>query len=329
MADPAGLIFALQAHPDNSAGWAALAREAELCGFHDLVVPDHPGSTASPFVALAGAIGATRTVRLGTTVANLGRWHPFDLAREVSTLDVVSGGRAVLGVGAGHTPAEWVQAGLAYPTPAGRVDNMIEVAEAALALLAGETVTATGARFELVDAGLGWPSGERRHIPLLVGGNNRRLLSWAGRRADLIEITGLGRTLGDGHHHAVRWSADDLDRSVAIVAEAARDRSRPPILGTLVHVVEVTDDREKALSDLHHRLAAGMPADGVPTLTDLSEAPYVLVGTEAEMADQLRRQEVRWGFRRYTLRPPLDPVRGILRAAGVPAVMTTERRAGF
>ena len=327
MADQAGLIFALQAHPDNGAGWAALAREAESCGFHDLVIADHPGSTAAPFVALAAAAGATRTVRLGTTVANLGTWHPFDLASEVSTLDVVSGGRAVLGIGAGHTPAEWTQVGVPYPTPGGRVTNMIEVAEAALALLSGEKVTAGGSSFELVEAALGWPTGERRHIPLLVGGNNRRLLAWAGQKADLVEITGLGRTLEDGHHHAVRWSAEDLDRSVAIVSEAARDRGRPPILGTLVHVVEVTENREKALSDLHHRLTAGMPADDMPTVEDLAEVPYVLVGTEEEMAAQLRRQQERWGFRRYTLRPPLDPLRGLLRAAGVPPVTTTERRA--
>jgi probable F420-dependent oxidoreductase len=326
VADQAGLIFALQAHPDNSAGWAALAREAELCGFHDLVVADHPGSTAAPFVALAGAAGATRTVRLGTTVANLGTWHPFDLASEVSTLDVVSGGRAVLGIGAGHTPGEWTQVGVPYPTPGGRVANMIEVAEATLALLTGETVTAKGASFELAAAVLGWPTGERRHIPLLVGGNNRRLLRWAGQRADLVEITGLGRTLEDGHHHAVRWSAEDLDQSVEIVGESARGRPRPPILGTLVHVVEVTDDRDKALSDLHHRLTAGMPADGMPTVEDLAEVPYVLVGTEAEMADQLQYQQQRWGFRRYTLRPPLEPLMGVLRAAGVSAVTTTERR---
>lgn len=326
MADQAGLIFALQAHPDNSAGWAALAREAELSGFHDLVIADHPGTTAAPFVALGAAAGATRTVRLGTTVANLGTWHPFDLAREVSTLDVVSGGRAVMGVGAGHTPVEWTQVGRPYPSPAGRVANMIEVAEAARALLTGETVTAKGASFELVNAALGWPAGERRPVPLLVGGNNRRLLAWAGQEADLIEITGLGRTLADGHHHAVRWTTQDLDRSVAIVAEAARGRRRAPILGTLIHVVEVTDDREKALADLHRQLTAGMPAEDAPTVADLAGIPYVLVGTEAEMAAQLRHQQERWGFRRYTLRPPLEPVKAVLRAAGVAEVHTTEHR---
>jgi probable F420-dependent oxidoreductase len=310
--DPSGLVFALQAHPDNGAGWAALAREAELCGFHDLVVADHPGETAAPFVALAAAVGATRTIRLGTTVANLGAWHPFDLAREVVTLDLVSGGRAVMGIGAGHTPAEWRQVGLEYPTAGGRVDHTIEVAEAALALLAGETVTGGTDRFALNGARLEWPAGERRHIPLLVGGNNRRLLGWAGAHADLVEITGLGRTLADGHHHAVRWSLDDLDQSVAVVSEAARLRRRPPILGTLVHVVELTDDREQALADLHHRLAAGMPPEGVPTVGELAQAPYVLVGTEEEMAAQLERQRQRWGFRRYTLRPPLDPLRPLL-----------------
>src|SRR6185312_13043580 len=109
--------------------------------------------------------------------------------------------------------------------------------------------------------------------------------------------------------------------------EAARGRRRAPILGTLVHVVEVTDDRDKALADLHRQLTAGMPAEGAPTVEDLAEIPYVLVGTEAEMAAQFRRQQERWGFRRYTLRPPLEPVKAVLRAAGVAGVRTTEHRA--
>ena len=312
-----GLIFALQAHPDSAPGWADIARQAEATGFHDLVVADHPGTTAAPFVALAAAAGTTRAIRLGTAVANLGRWHPFDLAAEISTLDLVSGGRAVLGIGAGHTPAEWRMRGRAYPDPARRVARMIQVAEATLRLLKGERVSVDGDDFSLEEAVLDWPA-ERRHIPLLVGGNNRALLSWAGAHADLVEVTGLGRTLADGHHHAVRWSPEELDASVQLVTEAARRREHPPILGTLVHVVQLTDDREKALDVLHRRLAVGMPSEAAPRAEDLAACPYVLIGSLDEMTEQLDRQARRWGFRRYTVRPPIGPIVSIMEGSDRP-----------
>ncbi|HUZ43225.1 MAG TPA: LLM class flavin-dependent oxidoreductase [Acidimicrobiales bacterium] len=313
--EPAPLIFALQAQPESGPEWSEMARAAEAAGFHDLVVADHPGTTAAPFVALAAAAGLTRHVRLGTAVANLGRWHPYDLACEVATLDLVSGTRALLGIGAGHTPAEWLMVGRPYPDPSARVTRMIEVAETCLSLLSGERVTFEGSDFRLEEASVDWPP-ERRRVPLLVGGNNRRLLRWAGANADVVEVTGLGRTLADGHHHAVRWSPEQLDASVEGVREAARGRVHPPILGTLVHVVEVTEDRESALEILHRRLAVGMPPESVPTLEDLGSCPYVLIGSRAEMAEQLAGHQRRWGFRRYTLRPPLAPLRSVMGAPG-------------
>jgi alkanesulfonate monooxygenase SsuD/methylene tetrahydromethanopterin reductase-like flavin-dependent oxidoreductase (luciferase family) len=66
---------------------------------------------------LAAAAAATSRIRLGTYVVNAGAREPLHLASEVATLDVVSGGRAVFGAGAGHTPAEWTMFGRPYPSP--------------------------------------------------------------------------------------------------------------------------------------------------------------------------------------------------------------------
>lgn len=76
----------------------------EGAAFDGLYVSDHPGTGPAPFVALAAAVAVTERIQLGTCVLNAGVWDPVALASEVATLDVVSGGRAVLGVGAGHTP---------------------------------------------------------------------------------------------------------------------------------------------------------------------------------------------------------------------------------
>ena len=101
----------VQGQLENTSRWLELAKAAEAGGLDTLYVADHPTSPA-PFVALAAAATVTERIRLGTCVLNAGRWEPLALASEVATLDVLSDGRTLLGIGAGHTPAEWLMAGV-------------------------------------------------------------------------------------------------------------------------------------------------------------------------------------------------------------------------
>lgn len=94
-------IFVLQSFAPDLAD---LATRAESAGFDGLAVADHPGSTWSPFVTLASVVGCTDRLQLGTAVINCGVRDPLDIAADSATLQVLSAGRAVLGVGAGHTP---------------------------------------------------------------------------------------------------------------------------------------------------------------------------------------------------------------------------------
>ena len=97
-------ILSLQARPRDARSWLQLAQRCEESGFDALLAADHPGSSASPFVALAAAAAVTSTLGLGSYVSNTGVREPVLLAADVATLDVVSDGRARLGLGAGHTP---------------------------------------------------------------------------------------------------------------------------------------------------------------------------------------------------------------------------------
>src|SRR4051794_21636571 len=83
----------------------------------------------------------------------------------------------------------WAAVGRTRPDVRGRVDHCIEVAERTRAFLADETSV-------------------QERVPLLIGGGNPRLLRWAAGHADLIGLTGLGRTLEDGHMHETRWRGD-------------------------------------------------------------------------------------------------------------------------
>ncbi|WP_238454015.1 LLM class flavin-dependent oxidoreductase [Micromonospora sp. ATA51] len=109
-------IFSVQARPADAASWLDLARRLEAAGFDALLAADHPGHGASPFVSLAAAAAVTSTLGLGSYVSNAGVREPILLATDVATLDMVSGGRARLGLGAGHTPAEWRPSAASGPT---------------------------------------------------------------------------------------------------------------------------------------------------------------------------------------------------------------------
>jgi probable F420-dependent oxidoreductase len=298
--------FALQAHPgagdQAGAAWVQLARRAEASGFEALCIGDHPGSTAAPFVVLAAVASVTSTLRLGTAVVNAGRWEPLALASEAVALDVVSNGRAFLGVGAGHTPAEWTTVGRDVPGASERAARLNDVLETARRLLAGNPVTFETDHVRLEQATLHWPQPARPEIPILVGGNGRAVLRAGARHADVVELTGLGRTLPDGQYHVPDWTASSVDARVDLVAQSVPADRPAPRLGALVQHVELTDDRTSAALAYLGRLERIIPVEALPTVEELLGVPYALFGTESEIADQLRAHERRWGFTRYTVR---------------------------
>src|SRR4051794_26340144 len=153
-----------------SDSWVELAKRAEQVGCEALLVPDHPGWTAAPIVALAAVAGATSRLRLGTSVLNAGVREPLTIAAEIATLDVISDGRAVLGLGAGHTPTEWTRMGMPYPSPRQRIEHLEVIASAVKRLLAGEVVSMQTANAHLEEAVLEWPRPPRHNVPILIGG---------------------------------------------------------------------------------------------------------------------------------------------------------------
>ena len=220
-----------------------LAVKVEDLGFDALYVADHIGIAPSPFAALAAAASVTTALRLGTYVVNCGVRDPLTLASDTATLDQLSDGRVVLGLGAGHTPAEWTMSGHPYPSAAQRVGRLGEMVDVVNALLRGEAVTFHGRYLDLDEAVLSEPRPVQDKIPVLIGGNGRGLLGLAGRAADIVGLTGLGRTLDDGHRHDVDWRAESIDERVALVRAAGAGRTVAPVLDALVQHVAITDDR--------------------------------------------------------------------------------------
>ena len=296
--------ISVQGQASDGAGWLHLARTVEDFGFDTLYVADHPGALPSPFVFLAAASSVTQHLKLGTCVANAGLWDPYALASEVATLDVLSDSRTVLGLGAGHTPSEWRMRGTSIPSPSRRVARLIEVASATRSLLAGETVTLSTEFVNLNAASLAGPA--NRDIPVLIGGAGSKVLRFAAATADIVGVTGLGRTLADGHHHEVDWSESALDRMFDLVRSVPSHSGRRPAVEALVQHVEITDDPLATATALRAAVPGAAPRD-------LLNSPFIWLGSAESIATALVAYEHRWGINRYVVRSrSLAPAASVL-----------------
>ncbi|MEV0246679.1 TIGR03621 family F420-dependent LLM class oxidoreductase [Nocardia sp. NPDC050712] len=287
--------FAIQNTLARVESWTEFVRDCERDGFDTLLVPDHPGACAAPFASLAAAAAVTQRIRLGTNVINGGFWEPLPLAVEAATLDLLSAGRCDLGVGAGHNPFEWSMQGRERPGPGARIARMIELTDLTRRLLAGETLSVAGEHFTLSAAVLDSPRPVQERMPLRVGGNNPRLLRYAAATADIIDFSGLGRTLADGRDHETRWQVAQVDEQVETVRTAAEAAGRAPEFEALVQYLEITDDAEAAAARLAEEVTGA-------TARDLLDAPYVLLGTVAELCAELLGHQKRWGFTKFVIR---------------------------
>jgi probable F420-dependent oxidoreductase len=170
--------------------WIAKARRVEALGYATLVVPDGLRYTLAPLPALAVAAAATRTLRVGTYVIANDLRHPVLLAKDVATLDALCGGRFELGIGAGRPAAaeDNRMLGLALDSGGVRVARLTESLALLKTLLAGQTVTATGAYYRVENAVISPRPVQQPHPPLLVAGSGRRLLAMAAQEADIVAL---------------------------------------------------------------------------------------------------------------------------------------------
>ena len=159
------------------ADWAVAAEQAGWDGFflwdHLFAFDEGRVEAVDPWIALAAAACATTTLRLGTLVTPLPRRRPVVVARQTVTLDRLSGGRLVLGVGSGGFPFEWDYCG-EEPDPRTRGDMLDEHLELLDRLWTGEEVRHEGPAYRV--AGPEWgaicwpPPAQRPRIPVWVGG---------------------------------------------------------------------------------------------------------------------------------------------------------------
>lgn len=274
-------------HPEPGTTWAETARRVEDAGFSTLVMPDHFEDQLAVAPALAIAAEATTTLRLGALVFGNDYRHPIVLAKDMATLDVLSGGRMEFGIGAGWMRSDYEAAGMDYDTPGVRIDRMLESIEIIRGLMGPDPVDFAGEHYT-IRAMNGLPKPVQDPPPLLIGGGGERMLTIAGRLANIVGVNANLRAGEIGPDAAADVAPDRFDEKLEWVRAAAGDRMADIELNCLVMSTQITDDRQAALEATGAMF--GMDAEAV------GRTPILLVGSPGEIADQLRERRERWGF---------------------------------
>jgi alkanesulfonate monooxygenase SsuD/methylene tetrahydromethanopterin reductase-like flavin-dependent oxidoreductase (luciferase family) len=198
-------------------------------GFHAAYTYDHLAWRSladSPWYAtvpvLAAAATATRRIRLGTWVASPNFRHPVPFAKELMTLDELSQGRFVLGVGAGGTGFDATVLGDPEPTAGERVAKFAEFVEALDLLLTQPSTTYAGASFRAVEARMVPGCVQQPRLPFVVAANGPRAMRVVARHGQGWATTGVTAP-GDG---PTRWWAalpDAIGRLEDALAAAGRE----------------------------------------------------------------------------------------------------------
>jgi F420-dependent oxidoreductase-like protein len=200
----------------------AQAREAEAAGYDSVFLMDHfyqlPGlgtpdqPMLEAYTALGALAAATEKVQLGTLVTGNSYRNPTLLAKAITTLDVISAGRAILGIGTGWFEYEHDSLGFEFGTFTDRFNKLYEALEIILPMLEGQRPTFDGTYYTVKDA-MAEPR-FRDHIPLMIGGSGeKKTIPLAAKHFDHLNVIA---------------GFDDLPAKVDAVARSCEAVDRDP-----------------------------------------------------------------------------------------------------
>jgi probable F420-dependent oxidoreductase len=285
-----------------------IARRAEELGYSVLGAPDHFLIPFAPLVALQAAADATTRLRVTHFVLNQDLRHPAVLAKELATLDVLSGGRLEVGIGAGWMRSEYEQAGLVFDTAPVRIARLEEFVAILKGLFADGPFDFEGEHFRISGLdGLPKPAQQPRP-PIVIGGSGPSVLAAAGRHADIVQIGVLVARRGVMAVEPRQLSAAAYEEKVSWIRDAAGSRFDEIELSAMLVNVTITDDAEAGFDAFVReymqmiRRYGGQLDETTLSRQDLLTSPVVAIGTLDEVCEKFRQTRDRYGIN-YFLAP--------------------------
>ena len=273
------------------------ARAAEDLGVTTFILPDHLIPQLAPVPYLATVAALTDRMRISAFVHNNDLRHPAVLAQELASLDVLSGGRLDVAIGAGWNEPEYRAIGLPFDPIRVRQARLAE----AIAVLKGcfgpEAFSFSGEHYTITDYDAYPKPVQRPHVPFFIGGGARPTLELAAREADIVGLAGQDPRGQRADPRSMTWAA--AEEKIGWVREAAGDRfddlsfnvypSGAPII--------VTDDlrgeARKVIDRMKERTGIEL------TEQEIIDSPHIFIGSIDRFVEKFSELRERLGVNSF------------------------------
>ncbi|HEY4386921.1 MAG TPA: TIGR03621 family F420-dependent LLM class oxidoreductase [Ktedonobacteraceae bacterium] len=266
-----GVVSSGLTSPD---AWVAQARRIEELGYASLLMPDRPSMGGfALFSALAVAAMATKSLHIGSYVFCNDYRHPVMLAKEVATLDALSGGRFELGLGAGVNGHDYEQMGMSFDNTGTRIGRLEEALLLIKQYFTNEVVNFSGKYYTIASMKALPKPASQPHPPIFIGSAGKRMLTLAAREANIIAPTVRFGPKGMDPADA------PLEEKIDWIREAAGERFPEIELARVAYHISITDN-----------VAEVVIPGGVPFAISMSRMSTV------QAVEHLLEQRERYGF---------------------------------
>jgi probable F420-dependent oxidoreductase len=259
------------------------ARKAEAVGCSTFVLPDHLIGQYAPMPLLAVVAAATERLRVGTFVLNACLRHPAVLAQDLATLDVLSGGRLEIGLGAGWNKPEHDAIGIPFEPVGVRISRLAEAITILKGCFADGPFSFSGEHYTITGHD-GVPKPEQRpHPPIFLGGGGKRLLTLAAREAQIIGL-------------APRLIQGDTPRVDARSLTAAATEEK---IGWIREAAGVTSDPRAEARRRADRIREQTGAE--LTVEEILDSPHMFIGSIKDLTRKFTDLRERFGISSFLI----------------------------
>jgi probable F420-dependent oxidoreductase len=288
------------------------AKRADTEGFYSMLLNDHFFSPFRParepqlecFTTLSAIAAVTTRIRVGSLVAAVAFRSPPLLAKIASTLDHVSNGRVVLGLGSGWERSEYDAHNYAYPSNSERLDQLADAIKLIKAMWTQDEPTYHGTYFSIEKAYNNPRPLQKPYPPIMLGGSGSKLLKIAAAEADILNLIPPifnGKDLINDPAAAVRFDKAELKRRIGKLHGYAKEAGRDPNDIELSGLLLVNLSKDKSRADANVREIA--KKWGFPDEESTRRAPSVLAGTPDEVKREIRSRIEETGITYFVVLP--------------------------
>lgn len=266
--------------------WADLARNAESLGYDSFQIDDHFGAMLAATPAIMAAACATDKIRVGHHVAGVDFRNPVSFAKEAATIDLLSDGRFIMGIGAGWSKDDYAISGIEQDNAVTRIERLDEAVQIFRGMWGEGKFSFDGKHFHIAEVD-GYPKPPHQ-IPILIGGGGQKMLTLAAQQADIVGINPKIVARSINPRSMATAAADAVDEKLGWIKDAAGDRFDDLELQLQIFVTAVTDNPDDMIGKLAP--AFGLPPEVVAT------APFFQIGTLDQIKENLQGIRERWGI---------------------------------